>query len=412
VRCAAGANPLTVTIVTTNGVQSVPLVMNEDQVVPVAGRYWIRCLAHDFPDITVTTHADAGAPTPGLYLLNSWTFAAVLDTNGSPVWYERGVNMMNLNAPAVDTLSFMPEATDPFGDSLSCQFVLYGLDSATKETIAAVGAPTDGHELQTLANGDHLLFAYPLKQGVDLTGLAAFGAAETMADCEIQEIDPSGKLVWSWLASDHVDPIQESMEPATDTIDGGLVVDVFHCNSIEVDSSGNLLISMRQANAVFYIDRSTGKVQWKLGGSPYNKDGAAYVRIEGDPQTAFRMQHDARFQPNGHVSLFDDHGGADGGVARGVEYAIDHTANTAAVAWQFLGIGQSQYEGSCRRYADGDTVIGWGYIPSDPRTMTEVDSKGSSVLDIAFSETNRTYRAVKVPLSQLDLGVLRKAAAR
>lgn len=409
VSCAAGDNPVTITVRDESGPNTISVELEEDHAVVIAGQYWIRCLAHDFPPFTVTKHPDAGSPTPGLYLVNSASFLAVFDTNGTPVWYERGTGVMNVDAPAVDTLSFMTNATAPYGQSLASQFIVYSLDSGAKTTFMAVNGPTDGHEFHALPNGDRLLFTYPIESGFDLTGLEMFGPGETIADCMIQEVDSSGNLVWSWLATDHVDPAKESVEPATNTVNGAPVVDVFHCNSIDTDSTGNLLVSMRHANAVFYIDRSTGKILWKLNGTAYSKDGAALIALAGDPQVEFTMQHDARFRPNGNISLFDDHG-AGTGVARGVEYAIDHEAGTATVAWQFLGSAPSQYEGSLRRYADGENVIGWGFVSTDPRSVTEVNANGQDVFDISLG-TNPSYRAVKVPLSQLALDVLRKTAA-
>jgi hypothetical protein len=246
---------------------------------------------------------------------------------------------------------------------------------------------------------------------VDLTGLDGFEEDEAIADCEIQEIDPAGQLVWSWFASDHVDPVTESLEPATDVINGQTEIDVYHCNSIDLAANGDLLVSMRHTNAVFYIDRGTGDVVWKLGGTPVNKDGAACIRLVDDPQVEFTLQHDARFQPNGDVSLFDDHG-VGFGVARGVEYAIDHDAGTATVAWQFLGKNASAFEGSFRRYPDGESVIGWGGNAPDPRVVTEVDSDGNDVFDVSFAPQAQPYRAVKVPLSQLDIGMMRVTAGR
>ena len=193
-------------------------------------------------------------------------------------------------------------------------------------------------------------------------------------------------------------------------VDDASVVDPFHCNSIDVDSSGNLLLSSRHANALFYIDRATGTVLWKVGGSAYNKDGATHVQIVDDPEVAFNLQHDARFLPNGDITVFDDHG-ATTGVARGVEYAIDHQANVATVAFQFVGSAQSQYEGSFRRYPDGESVISWGSIPTDSRILTEINANGQDVLDMAFDD-QVSYRAVKVPLSQLDIGLLRARTAK
>jgi hypothetical protein len=82
------------------------------------------------------------------------------------------------------------------------------------------------------------------------------------------------------------------------------------------------------------------------------------------------------------------------------------------VAWQFLGSAASQFEGSFRRYADGESVIGWGSIPTDPRAITEVNADGQDVLDISFAPYAPGYRAIKVALSQLDVNLLRSAVAQ
>ncbi len=411
VRCASGLNTLGVTVADSSGSRTTAVQVAPDQAMVVDGAYWIRCLPPDFPEISVTTHPDAGAPTPGYYLANNKGYGMALDTNGTPVWYARAPAVLNVDALIPNAISFVPNSTGSFGtESAAERYEIHALESLTITVVQSVNAPTDDHELRLLPNGDYLLLAYPLDANVDLTGLQSFGPGQTLADCEVQEVDPSGRLVWSWLASDHIDPVQESLEPQVVATDSASVIDAFHCNAIEVDSTGNLLLSSRHANALFYIDRSTGKIEWKLGGSPTNKDGAAHVKVVGDPQGTFSMQHDARFQPDGHVTLFDDHGAAPG-VARGVEYAVDPQAGTAIVAFQYLGTAQSQYEGSFRRYPDGHSVIGWGYVPSDPRVFTEVDSQGNDVLDVVLAGAP-SYRAVKVPLSYLDLAVLRTTTAK
>ena len=91
---------------------------------------------------------------------------------------------------------------------------------------------------------------------------------------------------------------------------------------------------------------------------------------------------------------------------------LDHDADVATMAWQFLGIAASAAEGSCRRYADGETVIGWGYNTADARVVTEVNAAGDDVLDIAFTPNTASYRAVKVPPSQLDVSLLRSSVAQ
>jgi hypothetical protein len=407
VRCGAGNNAITLTTRIASGSKSSAIVVVPDQAVVVDDTYWIRCLPPDFPIVTV---AQPGTPTPGYYLLNSLTYGAVFDVRGVPVWYARGNMPINVESPGVNQLSLMRNALATTDSTPA--YEIRDLAANTVTTIMATDVTTDDHELRVLSNGDYLVLAYPLETGVDLTGLKSYGDDEAMLDCKIEELDPSGNLVWSWLASDHVDPTLESVFTPNVTVNGVTAADVFHCNSIDVDTNGNLLLSMRHASAVFYLDRTTGRILWKLDGAEYNKDGATLMHTQNDSQTNFTLQHDARFQPNGDLTLFDDHG-VGTGVARGIEYTLDFEANTATPVFQSLGSGASQYEGSFRRYADGDSVIGWGYIPGDLRVLTEIDASGNNVFDISFSGPgNQSYRAVKVPLSQFDIELLRRNTAQ
>jgi hypothetical protein len=262
-----------------------------------------------------------------------------------------------------------------------------------------VTTPTDSHELRLLSNGDALLLTFPV---------VAIDGGTLVGDCEIQEVDDKGGLVWSWDALAHVDVAKESVTQQVAKVNGVDVVDVYHCNSVDVDSSGNLLLSMRHTSAVYFIDKTTGMIGWKLGGTSYVGDGGAHIAVVNDSQGTFSLQHDARFSTSG-LTMFDDHGGSVG-VARGVEYAIDLAAKTATPTFQFLGIGPSLFEGSFRRQADGHSVVGWGHVAADPRTFTEVDAQGSDVFDVTLAGGN-SYRAVKVPTSQLDVSLLRATCA-
>jgi len=403
-RCAAGPNAVNVTVIDSKGSTTTPVTLSENQDYGVRG-YNIRCLPHDFPPILVGGN---GTPTAGWYLVNSQTYAMVLDTNGTPVWYAHGTAVLDVESLATNHVSFFPNATGTFGVNLAAGFQLDWLDLAQTKKVQAVTTPTDGHELRLLSDGSHLLFTYSLVPHTNLTGLSTFGKDETMVDCSIQRVDPAGKVTWTWSAADHIDPITETLDPLT-TSTGE--IDVFHCNSIDVDSIGNMLVSLRETNAVYYIDHLTGTIQWKLGGSPTNKDGAAWIQIVNDPQVGFSEQHDARFAPNGHVTLFDDHCGVQTGVARGVDYYVDVSNKKATFSWQYLGTGQSKYEGSFRRYSDGESVIGWGYNPKDTRVLTEVDAQGQDIFDVSLGG-EVSYRAIKVPKSELDPSLLRASAGK
>lgn len=406
---------------------TVSLDVYEDQAVVVdvtAGdvtqSYWVRCLPHDFPALEVSFHPDAGTPSPGWYLLGNAAparsddgFAIVLNGNGTPVWYRRASNsgVFNVDRRSDGSISYISNL-GVFGSDPTASYVLQALDPWQSRTIAAVHAPTDEHELQMLPNGDALVLSYPLVTGVDLTGLTGYGPGSTLADCAIQEVAPDSKLVWQWRASDHIDPVQESTGAESIPVGGQNVVDAFHLNSIDVDAAGNLLVSARNLDAVFSIDRASGRIRWKMGGAPYSKDGARLVRVVDDPQGSFRRQHDARLLPSGDVTVFDDHTTGQG-VARGVEYAVDLAAGTARLVWEYRGQVPAEAMGSFRRYTDGSSLIAWG-LSSQPLsfagTFTEVDAKGNALLDVTFIEGDSTYRAVKVPIDALDLDVMRRTA--
>lgn len=440
VACSAGTNTVTLDMtaiaggavalsapVTTSWAPSasVPVSFSENQAAVVLAQdatgftqqYWIRCLPHDFPLVAPTPYPEAGSPTPGWYLIGnvfvatgSGPYAMIVDANGTPIWYHRTASAPTIVEPLPDSTVGITILANPPAVSVG---TLYLLNTWTTRAISTVGLPLDDHELRLLPNGDFMLLSFPTVTGVNLTGLNSYGSNSTIFDCVVQEVDPRGNLVWDWRASDHADPTKESRILQGAGTDAS-PADVYHCNSIDVNANGDVLISFRHMNAVFLVSKTTGNVVWKLGGTPYNKDGAQILTIQGDSEGAFYMQHDARFQPNGDISLFDDHSAASGsvGVARGVEYALDLDAGAAHVVWQYQGTASSGALGSSRRYADGTNLIGWGsYTGTANLAFTEVDAAGHDVLDMAFaSRGNWSYRAEKVPIGTFDIDVLRGTA--
>lgn len=438
VRCGPGPNSLFVSPTAPPGMTAtvraraapssvrldgVTLDVDDDDaiVVDVAGNdatssYWVRCLPPDFPDIAVTR--SGGGPSPGWYLVGNAEctqsesgFAMILDVNGTPVWYQRVApnGTLGVDRLADGRVSYVANL-GVYGTNPDARYLIQSLQPWSQRDVAAVGSPIDQHDLRLLPNGDVLVLSYVLVANVDLTGLGAYGAGATIADCEVQEIGPAGALVWEWRASQHIDPVRESN--AAEVGPGGPgVADVFHLNSIDVDSNGNLLISSRNTDAVYYVDRSTGRVVWKLGGASTNKDGAQIVRVAGDPEGRFGAQHDARFEGNG-ISLFDDHTGLDG-VARGVEYAIDLAAGQARFVAQVAGSGTSGSLGSFRSTYDGGHLVAWGLAQHPSLSwsaFTDFDPSGAARLDFRFASGDATYRAVKVPPADFDIDVLRATA--
>jgi hypothetical protein len=431
-RCGPGANTVEVTLTAESGGRlevgsqsgatvSVRATLVENQAlvvdaldVPtgVTRAYWIRCLPHDFPRLQVTK---PGSPPPGWYLTGELgtgdTYAIVLDQNATPVWYQKTARpgAINVDSFARNTISWTSSSGPGFGTDPSAAFSVYDLETGTTQRLRSPTPPLDFHELQPLANGDRLMLASPLRAGMDLRPLG-LGANRTIVDCMIQQVSPTGRLIWRWRASEHIGS-GESLHWYSYTVDRQQAYDVYHCNSIDADSAtGDLLLSVRGTDAIYRIDRRSGSIRWKLGGNSVALDGEPHLKIRNDPEGTFHGQHDARFRPNNGVSLYDNHTWFLG-AARGVEYRVDVRARTATLVWQYRSPDgrHSAATGAFRRYENGnDNLVTWGIKPNS--LFTEVDAGGNVLLDVAFPDGQAPYRVVKVPAAQLDVDLLRRTA--
>jgi hypothetical protein len=374
--------------------------------------YWIRCLPADFPVIRTKTFSD---PSPGWYVTGNITgnapYAMILDRNGTPVWYQRVASQAAVDVTPLgrNTVAWASSAGPGFGVDSERAFSVYDLGSGSTQHLRPVDRPLDFHDLLPLANGNRMLLATPLRAGMDLSALE-FGRNQTIVDCVINEVDPSGRLVWRWRVSDHVG-VDESLHTGPFVVNRQTVYDVYHCNSIDRDGpTGDLLVSLRHTNAVYRIDTRTGSIRWKLGGNSKVRDGARHLTITNDPERTFNGQHDARFQPNGDVSLYDNHTWVVG-PARAVQYHVDERAGTARLVWQYRSPDgrHSGATGSFRRYAGGnDNLITWGFKPHT--LFTEVDAAGNVVMDAVFPNGEVPYRAIKARPDEFDLQMLRQTA--
>jgi hypothetical protein len=149
-----------------------------------------------------------------------------------------------------------------------------------------------------------------------------------------------------------------------------------------------------------------------MGGTPNNLDHGQILTVLGDPQSVFNSQHDARFEPGGNISIYDNQSLSSNNASRAVEYHVDTATGKATLVWSFLapdGLNSSA-TGSFRRLGGGaDNVIGWGVKGNT--LFTEVDAAGVVMLDVAFpSGQGLAYRAIKVPPEMLNHNLLRATA--
>jgi hypothetical protein len=445
VRCVAGTNTLGLSMsprpgdgvaitapstAVSSGHEQVTLAVAENQAIVVAAtrgaartEYWIRCLPHDFPTWTMQAYPDAGTPSPGYYLLgdtyhsvDEGGYAIALDGQGVPVWYHAtldGNGADNVDVLTQNSISYVGDFDYTFSD-FAGSYEIHDLATNGAKKVMPTGSPLDIHELRPLPNGHYLVIARPIETGVDLTGLGHATASDNMLNCVLQEVDANNNIVWMWAATDHLDPVKDCTFVSNDDAltDAGTFVSVpdpFHCNAVDVAANGDLLVSARHMDSIFLISRATGKIVWKMGGATYTKDGASYIAVQGDTLSGFYRQHDARFLPDGTISLFDDQTSKPG-PARGLILSYDVAAGTASVVWQRAGQGPSLALGSFRVEDDGSRIIGWGLSAGVNPAFTEVDAAGNRLLELTLGVGDSTYRALKVPAAQLDLDLMRKTA--
>jgi len=376
-------------------------------------RAFLRCLPPDFPRL-----AAAGAsPTPGWYRATSLTpsaFAFILDEYGVPVWYKRmsypGVGLFADGAGLVWrawTGGGFPTEAAQLGMERRA------LDGSLVGTITLPGEAVDWHEFVRLPNGNAVVVVYsrePLPPGTYRDCRDSGGApreAEVIVNGDIVEVDPAGVEVWRWRSDEHVNdsentyPLCFDLDPGPPEVWG---LDLLHINAVDVFPDGDLLVTARHFDALMRVDRTTGNVEWKLGGTPPME--GIDLAIVDDPLLGPMAPHDGRVLPNGNVTIHDNRLRSPQPVSRAVEYSIQPT--TATMVWTYPATFLSGTLGSVRRLGDGSTVIGWGTGTSP--WFEQVLADGTKALTISVPGGLNIYRAEPSPAADFSRATLRANA--
>jgi hypothetical protein len=375
--------------------------------------YHVRCLPRDFPRWS----AEPTGPTQAQwYLLSAEShWATFFDARGVPVWWRATAGKADVFNPTLFSnghVAWYPQPPEAkFGIWPGVKVEEHRLDGSLVRRLSTVGVPTDLHEIQRLPNGDYLLDAYRPREGVDLSAYGGPKKAKVYY-AEVQEIAPGGGLVWRWNARGHIGlgdtkrwwPYLMKVErnfPARDRS-----YDAQHINSIAPDGDG-LVISCRHTDAVYRIDRKSGAVDWKLGGTHTKKS----LTIVGDPRygsTSFGGQHDARVLPDGTLTVYDN-GSRRERPPRVLRFRIDRGNRTATLIEDLTDpdAPRSDWQGGTRKLPGGDWVTSW----SSTSQVTEMTPAGKRVLRLQFPG-RVAYRAVPVPFGVLTAARLRAAMDR
>jgi hypothetical protein len=325
-------------------------------------------------------------PGPGQY------GPLIYTPQGRLVWFTQlpaGVNALNLSVQRYEGQSVLTwwegrVLATGFGEG---EDIVMDANYQTVATVrAGNGYQADLHDLQ-LAAGD---VAYVTVYNIMRCDLAPVGGVRNgiVVDTAVQAVDVKTGLVRSeWHSLDHVG-VSESHVPVPTT---ATPWDLFHLNSIDPQPNGNVLISARSTWAAYQLQAGSGQVLWRLGGTR-----SSFTMGPG-AETAW--QHDARMQPDGTVTMFDD--GSNPRVryqSRGLRVSIDTTRHTAALVRSYPHPGGpllSDSQGNMQTLPTANVLVGWGSVPS----ATEMASDGRLLFDAHMPAGSSSYRAFRFPWS-------------
>jgi Arylsulfotransferase (ASST) len=329
---------------------------------PQLYRYHVRCLPNDFPGYTFSRN---GPVSPRYFSAGSayLHYGIIFDNHGVPIWWyptgAQGTRVLSNKTVLWANHAFSPP-----------RWEIHRLDGSLVRTLNAVGHPANSHDLQLLGNGDYLAGFYVKQSHVDTSAYGGSSDA-TVVNAELQQVSPSGGLIWDWKSQDHIS-LAETGHRWPWAVKHGY--DIAHWNSIE-PAGNSVIASFRNVDAVYKIEQSTGNVVWKLGGTTTPES----LTVNNDPNaTTLGGQHDARLLPDGTLTVFDNRSNVAPARPRALRFSIDEQNRTATLLQSISDpdVPVSACCGSARRLGNGDWLIDWGggnpiggYKPDGTRTF-------------------------------------------
>ncbi len=208
-------------------------------------------------------------------------------------------------------------------------------------------------------------------ESFDLSSVGGSISDEVYSD-GIVTFAPDGTETWQWDVFDVVDPTTDPNVFSTKN-------DWTHCNAVAYDTDGNLLLSLRNFNQIWKINRQDGSLMWKLG---LNGDFAM------DTDDYFYKQHAVTLNPEGKLMLYDN---GQSGIerTRALVFDIDETNMTASTSLKvelppdFFSPRQS----NCMM-VDSDKVM---FANSEQNAVIITDLSGNFLWHVDYEKFYRAY---------------------
>jgi hypothetical protein len=312
--------------------------------------------------------------------------AMIVDDRGQPVWFRP---LQNENKDTFDfkvqtyrgepVLTFWEGVHTSYGQG---EYVI--LDRSYREVRrvrAGNGYRGDHHEFLITPQNTALLTIYdPVRVDLSPVGGPKDGV---VLDGIVQEVDiESGEVLFEWHSLEHVSLDESYTKPPKNPKSP---FDYFHINSIEVDDDSNLFVSARKTSTVYKVARNSGEVIWRLGGKKSD--------FEMGPGTRFAYQHDARCQPDGTITIFDNGGVTKDELSYGLVLELDEEKMRTTLVRRYAHPDRqvAATQGSMQVLPNGNAFIGWG----SNQLFSEFSKDGDLLFNAAFPPEVESYRAFR-----------------
>jgi hypothetical protein len=348
------------------------------------------------PAVTVGADSPGSAHAPGDILLAPYAGPGqygpmILDGAGDLLWFKpipTGERAADLRVQEYEGRPVLTWWQDPFlsGGRRDAGIVIAGSSFQDVAIVrAGNGYQPDLHAFEITPAGTALFTVYDAIR----CNLSAYrGPADgAVADTLFQEIDlRTGLVRYEWHALDHV-ALGDSYQPVGD---GGTLLspwDYFHINAVS-EHGEKMLVDSRNTWAAYDVDARTGQIAWRLGGKRSS--------FAMGPGASPAWQHDAREEPDGTISFFDNGGTPPvHSQSRAIVVALDRQTMTATLVSSFAHptplLAASQ--GDFQPLAGGDWFVGWGQQPF----FSEFSPKGKVLLDARLPAAYQSYTVFKFP---------------
>ena len=254
------------------------------------------------------------------------------------------------------------------------------------------GYTADNHDFMALSNGNYLLFAYDMQPYAMDTVVDGGDPDAFVEGLIIQELDSDHNLISEWSSWDYFHVTENLYYEPWDQEELRFI----HANAIDIDFDGHLLLCSRNLDEITKINRTTGEIIWRWGGSQNQ-----FEFINDYP---FTHQHSIRSLGNNRYLMYDNGNFSNqytgtGNLSRAVEYELDTALMTAEKVWEFIH-PESLFTpsiGGVQRLPNGNTLIDFGNLQALKlgSILMEVTPENEIVFQLEYDNGGNLYRAHK-----------------